>query len=271
MLTNIKKQPLQPTPAEAYKSYCCASQYWSCEAHAALGDLNSSLRLERFELRNMLRRGPPLPDRAIHGLIKRHPLESEWRIMGSKDCEASGKPVQVPPVQLRWMIGAPTKLTLNGISFRTWPEFEGPKQPNFLAILVLAWSYILSARLVELQGQDGSRIDYTRSIAPFYCGAESVFSLLVDLGDVDVRTVRWFAAILAPGSGFKLSLPQGNSYNHHAPWEPFLEAPGFPFSIDYGEGRKDLDMSGLTPLTSHEALPSSASYGTRNGTATAYT
>lgn len=32
--------------------------------------------------------------------------------------------------------------------------------------------------------------------------------------------------------------------------------PGFPFSIDSGEGSKDLDISGLTPLTSHEALRS---------------
>jgi len=68
--------------------------------------------------------------------------------------------------------------------------------------------------------------------------------------------VRWFTSMLAPGSGFQLSLLRGNSYNHHAPWESFLVAPGFPFSIDHGEGGKDLDMSGLTPLTSHGALQS---------------
>ena len=204
----------------------------------------------------MLGRVPPLPDRVTYGLIKRLPLESKWYITGSNDCQAGGKPVQVPPVQLRWLIGAPTKLILDGASFRAWPEFEGDDQPNFLAILVLAWSYILSARLVELQGQDGSRISYTRSIAPLYCGQESVSSFSVDLGNVDVRTVRWFTAILAPGSGFRVALLQEDSYGHHAPWESSLVAPGFPFSIEYGDGGKDLDMSCLTPLTSHEELQS---------------
>lgn len=247
---------MQPTSTEANESYYSASQYWNCEAHVALRDLNSGLRLERFELRNMLGRVPPLPDRATYGLIERLPLESRWHITGSKDCEASGMPVQVPSVQLRWMIEAPTKMTLDGISFRTWPEFEGHEQPNFLAILVLAWSYILSARLLELQGQDGSRIDYTRSTAPVSCGPESVSSFSVNLGDVDVRTVRWFTAILAPGNGFRVALLRGDSYSHHAPWESSLVAPGFPFSIKHGEGGKDLNMSGLTPLTSHEALQS---------------
>lgn len=35
-----------------------------------------------------------------------------------------------------------------------------------------------------------------------------------------------------------------------------FELRNFPFSIEYGEGDKDLDMSGLTPLTSQEALQS---------------
>ncbi len=125
------------------------------------------------------------------------------------------------PVRLRWMIEAPTKLTLDGISFRTWPEFEGHEQPNFLMILVLAWSYILSARVVELQGQDGSRIEYTRSIAPFYCGPESVSSFLVVCACEQCGGSR----LLAPGSGFQVSLLQKDSYNHHAPWESFLVAP----------------------------------------------
>ncbi len=68
--------------------------------------------------------------------------------------------------------------------------------------------------------------------------------------------MRWFTAILTPESGFRVALLQGDSFNHHAPWETYLVTLGFPFSIEYGEGDKDLDMSGLTPLTSHEALQS---------------
>ena len=204
----------------------------------------------------MLGRVPPLPDRATYGLIKRLPLESKWHITGSADCPASGKSAQIPPVHLRWMIEAPTKMTLDGTSFRTWHEFEDDNQPNFLAILVLAWSYILSARFVELQGQDGSQLKYTHNLAPACRDSGNVSNFSVDLGNVDIRTVRWFTAILAPGSGFRVTSHHEDSSDYHAPWESSLAACGFPFSIEYSEGDKSPDMNGLTPLTSYEALQS---------------
>lgn len=64
-------------------------------------------------------------------------------------------------------------------------------------------------------------------------------------------------AILAPGSGFHVSLLEEDSYN--APWETFLVAPESPFSIEYDEGSKELNIGGLTPLTSHETLQSLSS------------
>ncbi len=45
-------------------------------------DLDSGLRLDRFELLNVLGRVPPLPDRATYGLIKRLPPELKWYITG---------------------------------------------------------------------------------------------------------------------------------------------------------------------------------------------
>jgi len=265
MLTEIFKQPLQPTSAEVDESYSSARRYWNREADAALHELKSGLNLERFELRNMLGRIPPIPARTSYGLMESFPLESKWHITGSKNCEASGKPIQIPPVQLRLLIRAPTKVTLRGNSFRAWTEFEGNDQPNLLAILVLAWSYILSARLMELQGRSGSQMVYTRTTAPLYQGDEIVSSFPVDVGDVDSRTVRWFTAVLAPGRGFRVALLQENTYSHHAPWEISLVAPGSPFSIQCGEDRRNLEMSGQTPLNSHEALQSLIGLCNRHG------
>ncbi|KAL9123813.1 MAG: hypothetical protein Q9217_006796 [Psora testacea] len=204
----------------------------------------------------MLGRVPPLPDRLTYGLITLHPLESNWRVTGSTICEASEKSIQIPPVQLRWVIGAPTKVTLSGNSFRSWSEFKGDDQSNLLAILVLVWSYILSARLMELQGQGESRLVYTQSRAPLYQAHESVSGFLLDVGDVATRELRWFTAILAPESGFRFSPLQQDAFSHHAPWETCVVAPSIPFSIRYGEGCKDLGLNGQMPLTSYEALQS---------------
>ena len=99
----------------------------------------------------MLGRVLPIPDRTKYGLMDSFPLESKWHITGSKNCEASGKPIQIPPFQLRLLVRAPTNVTLRGNSFHAWTEFKGNDQPNLLVIMVLAWSYILSARLMELQ------------------------------------------------------------------------------------------------------------------------
>jgi len=193
------------------------------------------------------------------------PLESKWHITGYKNCEASGKPIQIPPVQLRLLVRAPTNVTLRGNSFRAWTEFKGNDQPNLLVIMVLAWSYILSARLMELQGRNGSQMFYTQTTAPLYQGDEIVSSFPLDVGDVDSRTVRWFTAVLAPGRGFRVALLQGNTYSHYAPWEISLVTPGSPFSIRCGEGRRNLEMSGHTPLTSHEALRSLIGLCNRHG------
>jgi len=167
-----------------------------------------------------------------------------------------GKPIQIPPVQLRWVIRAPTRVTLSGNSFRAWSDFEGDDQSNLLAILVLACSYILSARLMELQGQDESCMVYTQSKAPLYRVDESVSGFVLDVGDVDSRTLRWFTAILAPESGFRVGLHQQNGFDRHAPWALSLVAPSFPFSVRCGKEHKDLELNGRRPLVSHEALQS---------------
>ncbi len=98
----------------------------------------------------MLGKVPPILDRTSYGLMESFPLESKWHITGSKDCEASGKAIHIPLVQLRLLIRASTKVTLRDNSFRAWTKFKGNDQSNLLAILVLAWSYIFFARLMEL-------------------------------------------------------------------------------------------------------------------------
>ena len=124
--------------------------------------------------------------------------------------------------------------------------------------MALAWSYILSARLIELQGRDGSKIIYTETTAPLYGVDEGLYGFSVDVGTVDPRKLRWFAAILAPGSGFRVE----DGCSHHSPWALSLATQMPPFSIKSGE---DLKMSGHTPLSSYEALQSLIDICNRQG------
>ena len=117
-----------------------------------MSELESGFDFRGFEPRNMLGRVPPLPDRVQYGLLKPSLLSTKWRVTGSKDCDVVGKPLQMPPVPLRLQTSSPITVALSGNSFRKWIEWEGDDQPGLLAVLALAWSYILSARLVELQG-----------------------------------------------------------------------------------------------------------------------
>ena len=184
ILTGIFDSLLQPTRAELKALYSKASWYWSREAHAAIREVKNGLNLKSFEIRNMLGRVPPIPDRCRYGLLTTALLASTWRVTGSKDCEISEKAIQIPPVQLRLLISTPTNMTLTGQSSRKWVEFEGDDQPNLLAVLALAWSYILSARLMELQGRDGSKIIYTETTTPLYGGDERLYGFSVDVGTI---------------------------------------------------------------------------------------
>lgn len=91
--------------------------------------------------------------------------------------------------------------------------------PNYLGILTIAWCYILSARLVEMQGE-GASMSYTSSQA--YCLGEGLYNLpethIVDIGDADGDVVRWWSAVLAQHEGWKAIVKQTTSGEFLAPW-----------------------------------------------------
>ena len=164
--------------------YHFASQYWTLEASSALIQLNSGFDLRCFTFRHMLGRVPPLPDRFTYGLTRS--CCSDWRVTGSANCETSGSPIPVGPVQLKWDVKSPTKASLVSDRFCTWSKSAGG-QSNLLAVLVPAWSYILSARFIELQGQEGCRIVYTGSTAPIHQAHENASGFPLDVGNVNAQ------------------------------------------------------------------------------------
>ena len=217
----------------------------------------------------MLGRVPPLPDRRRYGLLASASfpsfLSTKWRITGSGDCDVASLPEQTSSVLLRLQSSSPTNVTLNGDSFRKWTEWEGNEAPNLLAVLTLAWSYILSARLVELQGSHESLLSYTQSAAPVERRDENRLNVSVDVGDVDSRTMRWFTAILTPGVGFRATLDKNGKYSSHSPWAYSLPVHAPHFSIECRECDENVKMTDETPLTSHQGLQSLITFVNRCG------
>lgn len=187
---------------------------------------------------------------------------ARYRIQGLR---GRRKAYKIPSIPLQLQISSPTNVTLSGNSFCKWIERGGAGKPNRLAILTLAWSYILSARLVELQGTNNSLLIYTETLAPIHRGDKNPPSASVDLGDADFRTIRWFAAILAPGVGFQVTIDRENNHSHHSPWAYSLAVHAPRFSIKCREDPKALKMSDNTPLTSYQALQSLVYFGNQCG------
>jgi len=80
---------------------------------------------------------------------------------------------------------------------------------DYLAILMLAWTYILSARWTELMPAPCS-LFYTDSMAKHHgemtTHGVSQHPLFVDIGPAAPAEVRWWAAILAQGQGWQATM-----------------------------------------------------------------
>lgn len=116
-------------------------------------------------------------------------------------------------------------------------------------------SFILSARLVELQGTKASLLQYTKHQAPINAHQrDSISDFLIDVADVDRRATRWFAAILAPQYGFRTSVDITDDDLSCVPWSYSLLAEN-----DYSISSRKFEsaqrtMGEETPLSSYEAL-----------------
>ena len=144
-----------------------------------------------------------------------------WKLDESTSCNHVQKD-RTSTLLLHLGTGSAVPYTFSGNAFCHWigTEDETAVGPNYLAVLALGWCYILSARLVEIQGQDGT-MRYTRSKAPGYHdpSCETKFSAsAIDIGEADHDTISWWSSILAPGEGWKAVVKQRDDGEFLAPW-----------------------------------------------------
>lgn len=136
-----------------------------------------------------------------------------------------------------------------------WGSWFARPDKNYMAVLVLAWSYILSARWAEIMPGEASLV-YTSSMAdtigredPPKGPSESPMPTL-DIEGACPAEARWWAAILAEGQGWKATLSlDGDTL--FGPWS-FKHQPSNPFLI-----RKDLAFQNGSAVAYESAAPPS--------------
>ncbi|KAL8894851.1 MAG: hypothetical protein Q9207_008392 [Kuettlingeria erythrocarpa] len=228
---------LQPNPRQLKAATVGARVYWGRLAEKALSHYRRGLLPQHVDPCNMLGRVPTVPNepgsRRILTLDESSTTStlfleahSTFGFASNEGCTV-GDNIKTIPALLQLGIQSPTPVDWNGTSFRQWVGIEGENTTrNYISILALGWSYILSVRLLETQGQGGAEIAYTQSIATGYkreAGDGIATGMTVDIGDVDEHAARWWAAILAPGQGWKAIFSRNDDVVYLSPWSVCVE------------------------------------------------
>ena len=146
---------------------------------------------------------------------------STWRVTDNTSCGLVKEEKKIPGLlQIGTLV--PILCTFGGDTFRRWigTTCEERDMPSYLGILALGWCYILSAHLVEGQGEDAKMV-YTSSKATRYHRETEhgrAPASTVDIGEVSEDVARWWAAILAPGEGWKAIVTRRDDGEYLAPW-----------------------------------------------------
>lgn len=167
---------------------------------------------------------PRLPlDLKVHS-----PVDGIAIATGTSAWETSKTTEDLPTIQQELQLQVATAKPRPVTITRQPPIFSEwlPDGDSHVTILVFAWTYVLAARWVELL-VSGASVEYGETQSTWSDGTSSgsnghFNSVTVDLGNVDDHAGRWWAAVLAPGEGWKAQLKLENRPAMYAPWSTKL-------------------------------------------------
>jgi hypothetical protein len=156
-----------------------------------------------------------------------------------------------------------TPFTFAEDTFSSWNGIgeENCTGANYLGILAIGWCYVLSAQLVEMQGEKAS-MQYTDSKAGYNNEGLQYSSKVhvVDVGEVDESVARWWSAILAQNEGWKAIVRRTPRREFLAPWSVSRTCET-RLSVKY----RGFSSSDLTPLSSERAFEAIVGFARLHG------
>ncbi|CAG8396945.1 unnamed protein product [Penicillium salamii] len=143
---------------------------------------------------------------------------STWRLKENTDCGMVEKEITKPAL-LKIGTSVAIPYSFCGKVFNSWigTTEENRIGPNYLGILTVAWCYILSARLIELQG-DGGSMQYVNSETNGESICDSAETYTLDFREVDENVAQWWDAILVQNEGWRAIVKQTPKGDFLAPW-----------------------------------------------------
>jgi hypothetical protein len=194
---NVHLDKVVPTADQSASASEFSRTHWQGLVETAR---SMSLSHDTLDLMGLAKHGPKMPDdmegtTELAGYAKWHPAEAP---------KPAGPSNVSHPVRLgikrRWDL-MKHDLTECEVSDRSSFGFSD-SESNGLAIMFLAWSYILSVFLLEEQKASFVYEEADASSGPELSAAGEY---TVDLGDASDEEYRWWSALLSPGQGWKAS------------------------------------------------------------------
>ncbi|KAM5354524.1 hypothetical protein ACJ41O_001171 [Fusarium nematophilum] len=136
-----------------------------------------------------------------------------------------GLPPFRQPVQIKVAAREPVSLSISEATQGEAPYAPWIEGDDYLAVLMLAWAYILSARWAEVMPGSCS-LAYTDDRATYYDRRnlqQGPSSIGIDIGGADPEETRWWAAVLAPSQGWQASMAAEESALQ-SPWSIRLQS-----------------------------------------------
>jgi hypothetical protein len=265
-----REDGLQPLPSQLNLATNEARKYWYSLADEAMACLGNDNLLEATLPQDILCKVPALPasQLALYEVLVSESgtkaiLTAASSTMRPTETERCNARNTTKEVQSALLVGiqSPIACHLTGACFEQFGVngSDGRKLPNFTGILSLAWAYILSSRLVELQQQHGAEVSYTGSSASWQRHdlmdhkMEDVTAIEIEIGEVDESTARWWAAILAPRQGWKTYIFKKKGEAYFSPWSLSLDK-GPEFRVIWQNVDSHASVSAISPPSSQTAL-----------------
>ncbi|KAK2883365.1 hypothetical protein FQN49_000005 [Arthroderma sp. PD_2] len=209
---------IRPSSRESARVLHHSQKTWQsllCDAQLA-----TKLPESCSNIRSLLNKTPSIPDTSIMDITTNHSLllegYSRWKIQSTNDCDLSSESKNSRRQQTRIGVSQPSFCHLSDEFIPIWTGFNSSDAlptGNYLCAFVLGWSYILSARLIELRTvEKEDKITYTTNQAV----SGSKYQTLpgnhcsMHIGEVDQQELRWWSAILANGCGWRATLTRSN-------------------------------------------------------------